>query len=181
MTKKYFAGFSTFDLVIIALLAAGGVATKPFIRALTQLLAGSLIPAGAVAGVFYMLWIVLACGITGKRGTAVLVGIVQSVLVVVFDMLGNRGIANLLVYIVPGFTLELGLLLFPGYAGTLPAAFTAGMLANVTGSLIVGAVFMRLPAVPLLVSLGLAFVSGGLGGLLAFKLYGLFKSFGKNS
>lgn len=181
MMKKYLSRFSTLDLVIIALLSAGGVATKPFIRALTQVLAGSLIPAGALAGVFYMLWIVLACAVTGKRGTAILVGLVQSVLVVVFDMLGNRGIANLLVYIVPGITLELGLWLFPRYVRSLPASFTAGMLANVTGSLIVGAVFMRLPAFPLLASLGSAFISGGIGGILAFKLWGLFKNFSKET
>lgn len=181
MPKKILARFTTFDLVIIALLSAGGVATKPFIRALTQVLAGTLLPAGALAGVFYMLWIVLACCITGKRVTAVLVGIVQSVLVVVFDMLGNRGIANLLAYIGPGLTLELGLLLFPAYVRTLPAAFTAGFLANAAGSLVVGAVFMRLPLVPLLASLASGAVSGGLGGGLAYKLYGLFKSFGRNT
>ena len=42
-----------------------------------------------------------------------LTGIVQSIPVVVLAMLGNMGLGNLLVYILPGIVLELGLLFFP--------------------------------------------------------------------
>ncbi len=170
MRKRFLDRFSTFDLVIIALLSAGGVASKPFVRFLAQSVIGTLLPAGTVAGVIYMLWIVLACAIVGKRGTAILVGIVQSILVVVFDMMGNRGLANLLVYVIPGVTLEVVLLLFPRYVSSLLSGFTAGMAANATGSLIVGALFLRLPVVPLLVSVTGAAFSGGLGGIVAVKL-----------
>ena len=103
MFGKFLAKYTTFDFMIIALLSACGIATKPFVRILAQIFTGSIIPVGTVAGIFYMLWIVLACTIVQKRGTAILVGIVQSVLVVVFDMLGNRGLANLLVYVVRGY------------------------------------------------------------------------------
>ena len=174
--KKLLRSFTTFDLVIIALLAACAIASKPFVRLLTQMLTGTLIPAGAVAGVFYMLWIVLACSITKKRGTAILMGIVQSLLVVIFDMLGNMGLGNLLVYIVPGIILELGMLLFPRYVSSIFSGFTAGMLANVTGSFLKGLVFMRLPLAPLLISLGLAAISGGLGGVIGYKLYAMIAS-----
>lgn len=64
--SKFLARFSTFDLVMIALLSAGGVAIKPFVRILAEVLAGTIIPSGTVAGVIYMLWIVLACSITKK-------------------------------------------------------------------------------------------------------------------
>lgn len=173
MMNKMLARYTSFDLVIIALLSACGIAIKPFVRLLTQVLTGTIIPAGAVAGVFYMLWIVLACCLTKKRGTAILVGTVQSLLVVVFDLLGNMGLGNLLVYILPGVVLELGLLLFPGYVSSLPSAFLAGMLANMTGAFLKGLVFMRLPSVPLIASVGLAAVSGGFGGMIACKLYAL--------
>ena len=110
MFKKFLVKFSTFDFVIIALLSACGIATKPFVRLLAQVFTGTFIPIGTVAGIFYMLWIVLACSIVKKRGTAILVGIVQCVLVEMFDMLGNRGLANLLVYEVPALTLDIGML-----------------------------------------------------------------------
>ncbi|MDO9535034.1 MAG: ECF transporter S component [Bacillota bacterium] len=132
---------------------------------------------GTVAGIFYMLWIVLACSIVKKRGTAFLVGIVQSVLVVVFDMLGNRGLANLLVYVVPGTALELVMLVFPYYISTLFSAFIAGAVCNAAGSLIVGSLFLRLPFVPLVVSLIISFIFGGLGGIVGYKLYAIIRSF----
>jgi len=177
MVKRFLLQFSTSDLVIIALLSAGGIATKPFVRALSQVLTGSLVPIGTVAGIFYMLWIVLACCIVQKRGTAVLVGIVQSVLVLAFDMLGNRGLANLLVYIVPGITLELVMLLFPRYVSSLFSSFTAGGVANTTGAVIVGWLFMRLPFIPLLGSAAVSLLFGGFGGIIAYKLYAIVQGF----
>ncbi len=179
MINKILAKYTTFDFVIIALLSACGIATKPFVRLLAQIFTGSLIPVGTIAGIFYMLWIVLACAIVKKRGTAILVGIVQSVLVVVFDMLGNRGLANLLVYVVPGVTLELVMLFFPHYVSSLLSGFVAGGVANATGSLIMGLVFMRLPFIPLLVSLIGSSFFGGLGGIVGFKLYAILGGFAK--
>jgi len=178
LIKKILRGFSSFDLVIIALLSAGGIATKPFVRLLTQILTGTLIPSGAVAGVIYMFWIILACSVTKKRGTAILVGVVQAILVIAFDMLGNKGIANLLVYVMPVIVLELGMLLFPRYVSSAFSGFIAGMLANATGTLIMGYVFMRLPVIPLLVSLGVASVFGGLGGMLGVSLSRVMRRFG---
>lgn len=177
MVKKALQHFTTSDLVIIALLSAGGIATKPFVRILAQIFTGSLVPVGTVAGIFYMLWIVLACCIVQKRGTAILVGIVQSVLVVAFDMLGNRGLANLLVYVVPGITLEMVMLLFPRYVSNKISSFTAGGVANATGAIIVGWLFMRLPAIPLLGSTAVSLLFGGIGGVVAYKLYAIVRGF----
>jgi len=177
MFKKFLVRFSTFDFVIIALLSACGIATKPFVRLLAQVFTGTFIPIGTVAGIFYMLWIVLACSIVKKRGTAILVGIVQSVLVVVFDMLGNRGLANLLVYVVPGITLEIAMLLFPHYVSSSLSGFLAGGVCNATGSLIVGWLFLRMPFIPLLGSLIVSFFFGGIGGFVAFKLFVILNSF----
>lgn len=173
--------FTTFDLVMIALLAAGGIAVKPFVRALTQAASGTLIPAGSISGIIYMLWIVLACSITAKRGTAILVGIVQSILVIVFDMLGNRGVGNLLVYIVPCIVMEIAIFPFSNYVSSISSAFYAGMVINITGSLIVSVVFMRLPLIPVLFGIGLAAISGGIGGVIGFKLYDLMISINKSS
>lgn len=173
MFKKFLSKFSTFDLLVIALLSACGVATKPFMRILAQVFTGTLFSAGTVGGIFYMLWIVLACSIVKKRGTAFLVGLVQSVLVVVFDMLGNRGIANLLVYVVPTIALEFSMFLFPGYVSSLLSGFLAGAVTNTTGSLIVNTLFLRVPFIPLLISLLVSFLSGGVGGFIGYKLSGV--------
>lgn len=177
--NKFLSKFSPFDLIIISLLSACGIAIKPFVRILTQMAVGTFIPAGVVSGIIYMIWIVLPCAIVKKRGTAILVGIVQSVLVVVFDMLGNKGIANLLVYVVPGIALELGMLVVPKYIHSTISAFFAGMLANATGSYIMGAIFMRMPFAPLVFSIIVGGISGGIGGIIGYRLLAVILMFNR--
>ena len=71
LTQKALARFSLFDLIIIAMMAALGIAIKPVVVPLAHIITGPLfIPSGAVAGGFYMMWLVLGLGLTGKRGTA---------------------------------------------------------------------------------------------------------------
>ncbi|MFZ3132128.1 MAG: hypothetical protein WA125_13815, partial [Desulfosporosinus sp.] len=70
---KLLARYSVFDLIIIAMMSALGIATKPVIEPLAHIVTGPLfIPSGVVAGGFYMMWLVLAMGLTGIRGTATL-------------------------------------------------------------------------------------------------------------
>ncbi|MEG3071204.1 MAG: hypothetical protein RQM92_10650 [Candidatus Syntrophopropionicum ammoniitolerans] len=66
--QKLLDRFSIYDLIIIAMLAALGVVTKPILVPLAHIISGPLlIPSGAVAGGFYMMWMVLGYGITGIR------------------------------------------------------------------------------------------------------------------
>ena len=68
---EYLRKFSIFDLVIIAISAAIGVAIKPVIVPLVQIVSGPLfIPGGAIAGGFYMMWLVIGAGLVGKRAPA---------------------------------------------------------------------------------------------------------------
>ena len=52
--NKILGKYTFFDLVIIALLSACGIAIKPFVRLLTQVLAETFSPSGAVAGILYI-------------------------------------------------------------------------------------------------------------------------------
>jgi len=59
--------FTVYELIIIALTASLGIASKPIIVPLIHLITGPLfIPGGAVAGGFYMMWIVLGATLVGK-------------------------------------------------------------------------------------------------------------------
>ena len=94
--KKFFIKFTVFDLVLIALVAALGIATKPVIVPLVHIITGPLfIPGGAVAGGFYMMWIVVGAGITGKRGTASLIALVQAIMVIAIGVFGTHGLMSL--------------------------------------------------------------------------------------
>ena len=169
--QKIFDRFSLYDLIIIAMMSALGIAIKPVVAPLSHILIGPLlIPPGAVTGGLYMIWLVLGFGITEKRGTMTLIGLVQAILVIATGMVGSQGVMSLFTYTMPGLVADLGLLIIGHRVCCLPCAFLAGGLCNVTGTVMVNLVYYRFPLMPLLFSLSLAALSGGIGGLIAFKI-----------
>ncbi len=179
MSPKKFR-FSTFDLIIIALMAALGIAIKPVVVPLAHIITGPLLlPGGVVAGGFYMLWLVLGYGLTGnKPGTALLIGLIQGI-VVLLQPFANHGALSLLTYTAPGLAVELLYIFARGPHDPL-RAFAGGAAANVTGSFLVYLVLMRieiwnLPLAAVALPFLLATLAGGLGGLVAFGLLGQLK------
>ncbi len=174
--------FSTMDLVVITMMAALGIAIKPVVTPLAQIITGPLlIPGGTVAGGFYMLWLVLGYGLTGnKPGTALLIGLVQGI-IVILQPFANHGAFSVISYAAPGLAVELVYLFLKGPRNPA-SAFAGGVAANITGSFLVTTVVMRvviwrLPAVPFLLMLLTAVLSGGIGGLVAYGLLTRLKNF----
>ena len=168
MLRKFVGRFSIYHLMIIALLAALGIAIKPVIQPLAQMITGPLfIPGGAVAGGIYMLPLILAVAVTGKAGAATFCGFVQALLVLVTGVGGHHGALTLVSYTMPGLAIDLIMLLSRHRGCCRICCFFGAMAANLTGTLIVSAAFFAIPAVPLILSLCSAALSGGLGGLLA--------------
>ncbi len=174
---KRLKDFSIMELVLIGLVAALGVATKPIVVPLVHIITGPLfIPGGAVAGGFYMLWIVLGAGIIKRRGAGTLIALTQALLVVVMGIYGTHGIVSILTYTLPGMAVDLVFLFSRNKVYTPLHYFLAGGLANLTGTLSVNWVFFQLPWIPLLLSLSVSLLSGGLGGLIAYQLAKRFES-----
>ncbi len=167
-----------YELVLITMLAALGIAVKPVVVPLAHILTGPLfIPGGVVAGGFYMLWLVLGRGLVDRTGTATLMGLIQALLVVVLGFFGTHGALSLITYVAPGLMVDLLYVVLRSGVSSPLHAFLGGTVANMTGTLTVSAVFFRLPTVPLLLSLTVAALSGGLGGLVAFSLLGQLRRF----
>ena len=178
MIKKMLARFSMFHLVIIALMAGLGVATKPIIVPLTHIITGPLyIPGGVVAGGFYMMWMIIGAGLVRKRGTATLIATVQAIMMVSLGIFGTHGLVSFFTYIIPGLAVDLVLLVFPISGPALLSCFLAGIAANLSGTFLVNLVFFRLPLVPLVLSLSSAALSGGLGGIVAYHVVNRFHKF----
>lgn len=171
MMQKALGRFTVRDLLLIAVMAALGIALKAVVVPLAHIVSTPLmIPGGALAGGLYMMWLAVAAGLTGKRGTATLMGLVQALLVMVSGVVGSHGIMSLLSYTLPGIAVDLGLLLIRHRACCLPCCFFAVILANLAGTASVNMIFFQLPLIPLLLSLAVAAFSGGLGGILAWEL-----------
>jgi len=169
--QKIFDRFNIFDLVVIAMLSSLGIAIKPIVAPLSHILLGALpIPPGAVTGGIYMMWLVLGFGITKKRGTMTLMGLVQGILVMAVGMFGSQGAFSLLTYSAPGLAADLVLLLIGHRICCLMCAFLAGMVCNIVGTAMVNLTNYRFPLIPLILSLGIAALSGGIGGMIAYKI-----------
>jgi ABC-type thiamin/hydroxymethylpyrimidine transport system permease subunit len=171
--------FSIRNLTMIAAMASLGLAVKPLVVPLAHLFSTPLmIPGGALAGGLYMMWLVVASGLTGQRGSATLVGMIQAIVVMITGLPGSHGVLSLISYALPGLAIDAALLLARRRMDSRGWAFVACLLANVTGTAATNIIFFSLPAIPLLLSLAVAAFSGGLGGLLAWELLKALKKHG---
>ena len=178
MLRRLVNKFSVFEIIVIALMATLGIATKPVIVPLAHIITGPLyIPGGAIAGGLYMMWIVLGIGLIRKIGVATLISIVQAIMVVSLGIYGTHGIVSFLTYIIPGLIVDLHMLIVKSKIFQKGNFFIAGILANVSGTFLVNVIFFRLPLIPLVLTLATASLSGGIGGLIA---YGSYKQLRKN-
>ena len=171
MVKKFLNKFSVYNLIIIAVVSALGIATKPIVVPLVHVITGPLfIPGGAIAGGFYMFWIVLGAGIVKKTGTATLIGIVQGILVIAAGTMGTHGIMSIVSYTLPGIVADIVFLFSKNKKYNILHYVFGCLAANVTGTLISNLLFFRLPFVTVILILSAAALSGTIGGLIAYTI-----------
>ncbi len=169
---------STLDATFIVLMSACGIALKPIVGPMAKLIASAFfIPSGAIAGAVYMMWPVLALLVVRHFGTAMLVGFIEGIIVLITGFYGSHGVLSLLTYVMPCLVIDIIFWILKNYKFRI-MLFIPPAFGNLAGSLIVGFFIMHIPTIPLLLSLIPAFVFGGIGGWFAFGLYQLLiKSF----
>jgi hypothetical protein len=161
---------TTVDIVTIALLAGLGLGTKIVVRPVVGVITGTLyIPTGAVVGGLYMMWLVMAHGLVKKTGAATLTALVQSIISLMVPI-GNFGVFSFIIYLCPGLAVDAFFLLTRHKSCCVACCFGASSVANVVGTFLVGVIILVLPLVPLVFSVVLAAISGGLGGIVAHIL-----------
>ena len=162
---------TTLEDTFIILMAACGVGLKPVVGPLTRMLSSALfIPAGALGGMIYMVWPCLGLLVTRKTGTATAIGLLEAVIVLVTGIYGSHGILTLITYVVPCLVMD-GVFMLSGRGAITWLIFLPPACANCTGALLVGFLIMRMPVIPLLISLFPAFLAGGVSGFLARGLF----------
>jgi ABC-type thiamin/hydroxymethylpyrimidine transport system permease subunit len=168
VSRKFLSSFSVFDIIMIAMCAGLGIAVKVVARDLVQIITMPLfIPGGAVAGGIYFLFIVAAAGLVNKPGAATLACVVQAVLAIMTAT--GHGVLSLLTFTVPGIVIDLFYILTRRKINAV-TCFLMGALANIAGTYGSNLAFFRLPLPPLMLSLLLGALSGGLGGLAALAV-----------
>ena len=168
MENKSSRRFRLADYVILAMLAAMGIASKTIIVPLAQAITGPrFIPGGVVAGGFFMMFLILGTALTGKLGAALLVSLIQAVLVTITGTFGSHGAASLVTYALPGLAVEGWFFLSKHRGCCRLCCFVGGMVANMAGTFAVNFAIFNLSFTPLMLSIAVAALSGGLGGLVA--------------
>ena len=165
---RWLESFTTQDLIIIAVISALGMAVKPIITPIVHLVSAPLlIPGGSLAGGFYMLWLGIVVVLVPRRGSALLTAFVQGVVTVILGHFGNHGVLSIMTYTAPGLVVEL-IALFFRRKHTLIAQVSLCAGANLVGTLFVALMIMRLPKLPLIISLITAIISGIGGGIVSY-------------
>lgn len=174
--KKFLNHFSMYHLIVISMMASLGIATKPIIVPLVHIITGPLfIPGGAIAGGFYMLWIVLGIGLVRKRGAGFLIALVQAILILATGFFGTHGIISLISYTLPGVAADIPFLFSKNRNYNILHYLFSGISANLMGTFMSNLAFFRLPLIPLLLSLSCAALSGALGGIIAYSIVNQFE------
>lgn len=158
---------ATTDLVLMALFASLGLATKNVIHPLVAAITGPLyVPTGAAAGGLYMMWPVMAFGFVRKIGAASMVSLTQAFISLLLPF-GNFGLLSFVIYLAPGLAIDAFFLISKHKACCAACCIGAAAIANVVGTISVGALVLFLP-LSVLSFLGVvAAISGCIGGFIA--------------
>lgn len=161
--------FELRDILLIAILAALSIVTKPLVKSLSALAVGSMgLPNGLVGGMIYMMWLTLIFRLVGKPLTVIAFSALQGVLAVLVMGMSPIGMAS---YVASGIAAELVLLPL-AKAPMLPVNFLAGGIANAAGAVINYYLFFGRVVDPLPIIIGMSLLSGGLSGFLTSFIYG---------
>jgi ABC-type thiamin/hydroxymethylpyrimidine transport system permease subunit len=161
---------ATVDLVLMALFASLGLATKNILHPLIGPLMGAIyVPTGAVTGGLYMMWPVMAFGFVRKPGAATMVSLTQAFISLILPY-GNFGLLSFVIYLGPGLAIDGFFLLLRHKACCLGCCMGASAVANVVGTLLVGGLVLFLPWQVLSFLAVVAAISGCVGGFIANML-----------
>jgi hypothetical protein len=162
-----------YELVFIALIAALSIVLKPYLRtpfAFVQTTLG--IPVGVVAGGLYMFWPLLATLAVPRRGAPFLTCLLQGLVALATGFTGLLGPMAFFSYLASGLVIE-GLYLLPEWKssiGGLARAVVAGGLGNVAGAATNAYLFFALKGTAFSVALIASFLTGAIGGWLAYTI-----------
>ncbi|MBQ3008002.1 MAG: ECF transporter S component [Oscillospiraceae bacterium] len=164
--------FTLRQICMMSFLAVMGMFIKPVISPVFNLLTDFVrIPGGSVTAGFSMLFLVFASGLTGKFGTATLMGVVQAVIALSTGVSSVVGLLVFVTYSLPGLAIDT--VLCTGIFKKIPMKprmALAGAAAVFTGAAFTNMLYYRLSFVPFLLFYIFGALSGALGGGFAFML-----------
>ncbi|MBE6865697.1 MAG: hypothetical protein E7492_01890 [Ruminococcaceae bacterium] len=162
--------FTIYEICIMALLSVIGMYTKPLVAPVFNLLTDFIqIPGGSVSAGFSMLFLVLATAVTGKFGTATMMGFVQAFIALNTGISSTVGLLVFITYSLPGLAIDT--VLCTNLFSKIPTKdrmAIAGGMGVLAGALFTNILYYRLALVPFLLFYIFGILSGALGGRIAW-------------
>ena len=147
-----------------------GLFAKRLIAPAANLITDALHIPGGVGTSFSLLFLVIGSCVFPRFGSGALMGLVQSVLAVLFGMTGSMGVLAPVGYIIPGLIVDI--VLWAGRKGHLEKLVScclANMLASAAAALTANIIVFRLRGIVLALYLAVSLFSGAISGLAAGK------------
>jgi hypothetical protein len=156
------------EIILIAILAALSIVTKPLIVNLSAVMVGSFgIPNGVIGGMIYMMWLSLIFRLVSKPFVVLGFTVLQGILAILVMGMPPVGLVS---YVASGIGAELVLVPLKN-RNPLIVNMLAGAVANSVGALAVYFLFFSRNVDPLSLVLTLSFFSGSLSGILTTGIY----------
>lgn len=161
--------FTLKELILMAMLAVMGMVLKPFLSPLFNLLTDFIrIPGGSAVAGISELFLVAAAALIGKKGTALITGLLQGLISLTTGISAAAGVLVLITYSLPGLAVDLVMLL-PAFdrLSVKNRMMLAGGLGVLAGAASTNVLYFRLPVIPFILFYAIGILSGAAGGWLA--------------
>lgn len=156
-------------IIFMALCCDLGLFSKRLIAPIANIVTDSLHIPGGVGTSFSLMFLVVAAALIPIFGGATVMGAVQSVLALVFGMVGSMGALSAVGYVVPGLVIDI-LTAVTARMSRQAAAMLTNALASGAAALTADLIVFRLSGVPLALYVCVALSSGAVCGMLAERL-----------
>ena len=166
------------DFLIIIICCFAGVFCKKLINPYANLVTDALHVPGGISTAISLMFLVIAAGVTGRKWSASIMGLMQAGAALALGSVGSMGLLIPLAYIVPGVVIDI--IMFIGKNISFSdriSAFAANILSSVSAALFANIFVFHLPPKALTVYLLIAALSGAVCGCLAgITIYSITKN-----
>lgn len=161
-------------LIFWALCCDCGLVAKQLISPAANLLTDALRIPGGVGTAFSLMFLTIAAELMPRFGCCVLMGGVQSMLMLALGRVGSMGALSPLGYIIPGFGIDFAMrLLRMGRFSRAERMMLSNMAGAVCACLTANAIVFRLNGTALCLYVSVAALAGALCGLLGSRIAAL--------
>ena len=159
------------QLLFWALCCDLGLFAKKLIAPAANLITDALHIPGGIGTSFSLLFLVIGACVVPRFGSGALMGLVQSVLAVLFGMTGSMGILAPIGYIIPGLIIDI--VLWAGRKSCLEKQLScclANMFSAAAAALTANIIVFRLRGIVLLLYMAVSLFTGAVCGLVAGRV-----------